>query len=89
MIRELGDSLIPVLAILGSFAFLTTWVITATIDSLYKTRCNLGLKERMIDRGFSATEIDRVLRAGETTNETERESFGFVAPVPPVKRSLA
>ena len=80
MINELGDYLIPVVAIGCTFMFLVIWVIAETIDSLYKTACNSRLKERLIERGNSASEIDQILRAGTQTEET-----GFVAPVPPVK----
>ena len=80
MINELGDNLIPIMAIGCTFLFLVIWVIAATIDSLYKTACNSSLKSRLIERGSSAYEIDQIIKAGTESEETE-----FVAPVPPVK----
>ena len=82
MIYELGDNLIPVLAIMCTFLFLVTWVLMATIDSIYKTRCMTKLKERLIERGHSPIEIDQYLKAG-----TPDEWGESVQPVPPVKSS--
>lgn len=84
MISELGDYLIPAMAIGCTFLVMVIWVIAATIDSLYKTACNSRLKERLIERGTSAYEIDQILRAG-----TQAEEADFVAPVPPVKTKNA
>ena len=81
MIGELGDNLIPVMAIGCTFMFFAIWVIAATIDSLYKTSCNSRLKQRLIERGASAYEIAQIIKAGEA----EEETADFTPPVPPVK----
>ena len=81
MIQALGNDLIPVIAITLGFLFLVTWVVAATIDSLYKTKCNSRLKEKLVDRGASALEIHQIVNAGSATEDGE----GYVTPVPPVK----
>jgi hypothetical protein len=79
MIQQLGNDLIPVLAIVCGFSFVVIWIIAATIDSIHKTNTNAKLKQRLIDRGDSAAEIDRIMNAGESNwSETSR-------PVPPLK----
>ncbi len=84
MIQALGGNLVPVMAIACAFMFLVIWVVMATIDSIYKTACNARLKERLIERGASASEIDRIVRAG-----SECEDWKEVEPVPPVKSNRA
>lgn len=79
MIEDLGTNLVPVLAITCLFLFLVIWVVAATLDSLYKTRCNTQLKQRMVERGASAHEIDQVLKAGNQDWEQ------LNATAPPVK----
>ena len=81
MINELGDNLIPIMAIGCTFLVFITWIIMATIDSVYKTRCSTRLKERLIEKGHSPAEIDQYLRAGITNDD----GSGFVQPVPPIK----
>ena len=83
MIQELGGDLIPVLAISLTFLFLAIWVVAATIDSIYKTRCDFRLKERLIQRGASPTEIQQILLASSDPDEMEN------VPVPPVKTGQA
>jgi hypothetical protein len=82
MIHDLGDNLIPVLAIGCTFVFFVVWVILATVDSIYKTKCNLRLKQMLVERGASAMEIDQIVRAG---TDSEDKGKTFVQPVPPVK----
>lgn len=82
MIDALGNNVVPVLAISCTFLFLTIWVVMATIDSIYKTKCNRRIKEQLIDRGASAAEIDQIIQAGTAS---ESEESRFVQPVPPVK----
>lgn len=81
MIQQLGNELVPVLAIVCTFLFLAIWVVAATIDSMYKTATSTRLKERLIERGASASEIDMVLKAGASPDEWS----GGTEPVPPVK----
>ena len=82
MIQELGSSLIPVLAIGCTASVFVFWITMATINSIYKTKCNQRLKERLVERGASALEIDQIIRAGTESGEEETR---FVQPVPPVK----
>lgn len=84
MIHELGDNLIPVMAIGCTFMFFAIWVIMATIDSLFKTSCNSRLKQRLIERGASASEIAQIIKAGQPEAEAD-----YNAPVPPVKAPQA
>jgi hypothetical protein len=81
MIQELGDNLIPVMAIGCTFLLFAIWVVLATIDSLFKTSCNSRLKQRLIERGASAQEIAQIIQAGQE----EEEASDFTEPVPPVK----
>ncbi len=71
MIQELGNNLVPVLGVVGTFLFLIIWVIAATIDSIYKTSCNARLKERLIERGATPSEIDQIITAGASKEEIE------------------
>ena len=81
MIQQLGNDLIPLVAIVCGFLFVVIWVIAATIDSLHKTNTNAKLKQKLIDRGDSAVEIDRIMNAGANNcSECNR-------PVPPIKPS--
>lgn len=88
MIHDLGNNLIPVLAIGCTFLFLMFWVVMATIDSIYKTRCNMRLKEKLVERGASAMEIDQIIRAGTPIDE-DVAATAFVQPVPPVKSNTS
>ena len=86
MIYELGDNLIPIAAITFTFLFFTLWIIAATIDSIYKTRCNAKLKERLIERGASASEITRIINAGNGSPEKDPDvNPQYVTPMPPLK----
>ena len=85
MINEIGDNLIPIVAIGCTFAAFITWIIMATIDSIYKTRCSSKLKERLIERGHSPSEIDQYLKAGVTHDHYGR----VIQPVPPVKSNAS
>lgn len=80
MIQELGDQLIPVVAITLGCLFMVVWVVMATVDSIYKTKCNSRLKEKLIDRGASAAEIAKIIQI-----QPSEASTAYVPPVPPVK----
>jgi hypothetical protein len=79
MIHDLGNDLIPVLAIALSFAFGMFWILCDTIDSIHKTARNSRLKELLIERGSSADEIERIVGIGSSGVEPVNR------PVPPVK----
>lgn len=85
MINELGDNLIPVLAISLTFSFFAIWVIAATLDSMYKATLNARLKERLVDRGASANEIAQIITAG--TDDYVQPDPG--TPKPPRKSYAA
>jgi hypothetical protein len=80
MIQAFGDNLIPAMAIGCTFLFFVIWIVMATIDSIHKTKCTTRLKEQLIQQGSSASEIDQIIRAG-----TSDEESPYIAPVPPVK----
>lgn len=81
MIHDLGNDVVPIFAIGCTLVFLVVWVVAATIDSLHKTSRNARLKERMLEQGYSAAEIVRVVGAKVTAWDETSEN----TPVPPVK----
>ncbi len=81
MIQELGNNVIPVFLMACTFAFFVLWVMAATIESIYKTSRTTRLKERMLEQGYSAADIARVVSATETECDETSEN----RPVPPVK----
>ena len=85
MIHELGDNLIPVMAIGCTFLFFAIWVVLATVDSLFKTSCNTRLKPRLIERGASPSEIAQIISAGQS----DVDDSDYTVPVPPVKATRA
>ncbi len=58
--------LIPIIAIAGTF----TWLIIATLASCLKSMFAIWrhtrLKERMLERGLTVNEIERIMVAGKT-----------------------
>lgn len=90
MVGELGNNIVPVLAIACTFVFFVVWVIAATIESIHKTKCQSQLKQFLIERGASASEIEKVVNAGATDWTGAPLSDGTSenrTPVPPVKSS--
>lgn len=100
MVSALGDNVIPLAAIVLTFLFFAIWIVAATIDSVYKTNCNLRLKERLVAKGMSAEEISRIVNAGTAADPqtvaahaNERvasmtgrvQPNGWPTPSPPVK----
>ena len=88
MIEQLGGDLVPVLAILCGFTFVSIWVIAATVHSVVKIWMNNKLKYKLLERGYSATEIAKIINAGNAT-EDEEEATVASRPAPPVKRTAA
>lgn len=84
MISELGEDLVPVFAIGCACAFLVIWVLCATAESLHKTHRQMRLKEKLVERGFTAAEIASIVGSDNAeTWDGEPENV----PVPPVKNS--
>ncbi len=81
LIRE--DILIPLVAIVCTFS----WFIIATLSHAFKgvfaTWRDSRLKEKMLERGFSADEIAAVLSSGKPRCETRspRRKRGSALPV--------
>ena len=61
MINELGDNIIPLTAIVGGLLFATVWLIVGSMVSVYKTTINNRLKQRLVERGYSANEIEKIV----------------------------
>ncbi|MEM7455258.1 MAG: hypothetical protein AAF456_12985 [Planctomycetota bacterium] len=86
MIQELGGDLIPVLAITCGFLIAVIWILAATIHSLVKIRGNNNLKLKLVDRGFSASEIARIVNAGDSGEDPMEDlTHATRQPTPPVK----
>ncbi len=62
---------IPVVAILCVFGWLIVQSIVAGVRGIVKHRNEVELKQMLIDRGMSADEIERVVRASSLDNEPE------------------
>ncbi len=60
---------IPIVAILAVFTCSLVSLITSSVRSIVKHRNEVELKQSMIDRGMSADEIERVIRASSPASE--------------------
>ncbi len=54
---------IPIVAIIGTFVWMSISAIADAAQSIVKHRNEIELKQNMIDRGMSAEEIERVVHA--------------------------
>jgi hypothetical protein len=57
---------IPVVAIGGVFLWMIIEAIVTNVRDIVKHRNEVELKQSMVDRGMSADEIERVLRASNS-----------------------
>ena len=87
MIDELGNNLIPVLLFTLLFLFGTTWVVVAAVGSAFRTWLSVRLKCKLVDRGASVDEIERILAAGR--GEGPAMNHCQPRPVPPVKVAVS
>jgi hypothetical protein len=83
--------------LIGLFTFLTIAVICWMITSIFRNRARIRFMQGMMDRGYSAAEIESILRAsGLSRQEGDNTGYGLEAPtstgttrpVPPVKQAL-
>jgi hypothetical protein len=64
---------IPVIAILSVFTWLIFTVIVSGVKAIVKHRNEVELKQMLVDRGMSADEIERVVKATSTVNDDDEE----------------
>lgn len=57
--------LIPIVAIAGTFSWLIIATLAGCCKSMFSTWRHTRLKERMLERGFTAYEIERIMAAGK------------------------
>lgn len=81
IINELGRNVVPVFLIGCVFTFFVLWLFAATVASIHKTARINRLKERMLEQGYSAADIARVVSASEIESDATSENRA----VPPVK----
>lgn len=60
---------IPIVAIIGVFVWMSISAIAEAAQSIVKHRNEIELKQMMVDRGMSAEEIERVVRATNQSDE--------------------
>ena len=75
-----AEELIPILAIGLPFVFGVCWLGSTTVTNMFRTFCEDRIKSKLIDRGASVEEIERVMAAGNPPR-----SRVIRQPVPPVK----
>ena len=86
MISELGANLIPIFAIGCGASVASLWIVAATVVEVWKQRSESRLKQNMLDRGYSASEIVAVI----SSTSTSKPDFEVVnPPKPPVKNGVA
>ena len=83
MIQQLGDNLVPIVALVGGFLVGIGWILANTAEKISKTWMNNRLKTRLLDQGFSASEIRQIVNAGNPVNGSE--NLPANRPAPPVK----
>lgn len=68
--------IIPVVAIVGVFTWLSITAIVVAVQRIVKHRNEIELKQMLAARGMSADEIERVMRATSSTETTEENCCG-------------
>lgn len=63
---------IPIIAIVGTFAYLCISVLSNCVQSIVKHRNEVELKQQLVDRGMSADEIERVVMATTVRDDKVR-----------------
>lgn len=90
MMPEIPSSVIGLVAVCcilgGPFVIGIIAVVMKTFESILRTRSETKLKLQMIQRGFSAVEIERVCKtAASGKADTNSAHWQPIAPVKPVK----
>jgi hypothetical protein len=75
MAEQLFDPeiLIPITAIVCVFIFVLVKTVVGILAQMFSVWRNTRLKERMLDRGLSVHEIERVCDAGVTRNSKSKK----------------
>ena len=60
----IDEIMIPIIAISGTFIWLIVTSVAAKISDMYKFSRLVSMKERMLEAGMTAAEIERVASAG-------------------------
>jgi hypothetical protein len=89
---------IPIVMFVGLFAFLSIAVICKMCSNIFQNRAQIRFMQSLVDRGYSAAEIERILRASRANESKDSEnmdeycswdsSLPTTRPVPPVKQSV-
>ncbi len=66
-LMSLGESIIPVIAIVGGLLLGAIGIVACTWRKLRQTEMEIALKHDMLNRGMSAEEIERVIKASKTS----------------------
>ena len=68
----IDEIFIPILAISGTFIWLIVTFITGKIAEMYKFSRLVRMKERMLEAGMTAAEIERVASAGMSGGQVDK-----------------
>jgi hypothetical protein len=88
--------IIPIVLFVGFFTFLIVTVICKMISTIFQNRASIRFMQSLVDRGYSAAEIERIVRAArlhESNPGTDADCCGaessstVTRPVPPVKQT--
>lgn len=77
---------IPVVAIVATFTFLSIATICHMIGNMYQVSRTLSMKQRLVEAGLSAAEIERIIGANVAELETDCQSVPK-AKKPPISAS--
>jgi hypothetical protein len=61
---------IPIVAIISVFVWLTISAIAETVQKIVKSRDEIQLKQTLADRGLSAEEIERIVVASSSDEDS-------------------
>lgn len=88
------EELIPIVLFVCLFGYLSVRALTTMFQNMSRTKAKLNFMQGLVDRGFSAPEIERIMRAcsDETADGYEYKEASLNSrmthPVPPVKQAL-
>src|SRR5262245_58987632 len=67
------EYLIPIIALLGATIVFTVWIVSHYWQGARRQELEASLKQDMLNRGFAAAEIERVLTASSAKAEVTPE----------------
>jgi hypothetical protein len=86
------EELIPIILFISLFTYLSIATVAKMFGNMSRTKSNLRFMQGLVDRGFSASEIERVMRACRNHLDDSSEPADLAnlnpqmtRPVPPVK----